>query len=671
MQIRAGDEADIADLWLVSAAGGTPSKLTAGDQADSSPRWSPDGLSIAFLSARSGKEAKQQVWRIDPHGGEAEPLTSAPGGVGAFVWSPDGAAIAFVALDAPIEEFEQRTKETGGVIEVEVDTPCLRLWVLDIQSCAARQMTSGPSTGLRTGERHAVHLTWSTSAHFDWSPDGEQIVVALAPSPNFDDMLYDSNLFLVDVATGDTRPLLERPGSHLFPRWSPDGAFIACFSSNAEPEWVAEQDVWLLSADGESTLNLTGGRARGNILDVMSFGLLHWTPDSRALLFADGRGMNVHLFRVDLAGNLEQISQGEGVHVNFSFDRTATRAVYSSQDIGRPPDLVVEDFRALAASPGPRAQQAAPLPLKTLESAGASKNPRKSEPAAQSPSGGRRLTEINPQLAEFAMGHAEVIRWQGDDGLEIEGLLVLPEGYLPGRRVPLLLGIHGGPQGVIRRNFWLWSGPRYPFPFRRFAGMGYALLLPNPRGSGCYTPAFTRANVGDWGGGDYRDIMAGVDRVIALGIADPDRLAVLGWSYGGYMAAWMVSQTDRFRAACVGAGPVNHVSMYGQTDIPRFVSYYFGADYWDAISDYTGRSPLSFASAIRAPVLIHHGEKDERVPLPQSRELYRVLKVRGVPVEMAVYSGAGHALTDPRHQRYAMQRTDAWITARVPLDQEH
>ncbi|MCX6024182.1 MAG: prolyl oligopeptidase family serine peptidase, partial [Chloroflexi bacterium] len=385
-----------------------------------------------------------------------------------------------------------------------------------------------------------------------------------------------------------------------------------------------------------------------NILDQMAFGLLHWSPDSQGVFFLDGRGMSVHLFRADLNGSLHQLTQGDGVFINASFDREARHIAYSAQDVEQAADLQfsVLGFR-FSGDEGPTAW-------------------RLGEP--------QRLTDLNPQIAEWGMGRAEVVRWRSDDGREIEGIYVAPEAAQAGGAAPpLLVGIHGGPQGVTRRSFWLWGNPRYPFPFRLFAGLGYALLLPNPRGSGCYEPEFARANVGDWGGGDQRDIMTGVDHLIAAGLADPERLGVMGWSYGGFMTAWIVSQTGRFLAASVGAGPVNHVSMYGQTDIPRFVNYYFDGDHWDtpeAAAAYLRRSPVAFAGNITTPVLIHHGEKDERVPLPQGYELYRALRVRGVPVEMVVYPGAGHGLTDPRHQRYAMQRSLAWFTERIPVAQD-
>ena len=250
------------------------------------------------------------------------------------------------------------------------------------------------------------------------------------------------------------------------------------------------------------------------------------------------------------------------------------------------------------------------------------------------------LTRTNPHLHDLALGQTDVIRWKSGDGLDIEGLLIKPVGFQSATRYPLLTAAHGGPAGVSTVSFHRLA--------QVFAGQGYAIFLPNPRGSAGYGEPFRRANVKDWGYGDYRDIMSGIDALIRQGIADRDKLGIMGWSYGGYMAAWAITQTDRFRAAAVGAGTTNAYSIYGQTDIPEYYEAYFGAKPWEAIEAYQRHSPIFFAGNIKTPTLILHGEKDDRVPLPQSQELYQALKQNNVPVEFAISPRQGHVIREPK-----------------------
>jgi dipeptidyl aminopeptidase/acylaminoacyl peptidase len=261
-------------------------------------------------------------------------------------------------------------------------------------------------------------------------------------------------------------------------------------------------------------------------------------------------------------------------------------------------------------------------------------------------------------LPKVAIGKTEVIEWKSPDGKRIEGLLTYPAGYQPGNRAPLLVIVHGGPAGVFLRTF---TGNASPYLVAAFASRGYALLRCNVRGSSGYGRDFRYANRSDWGGGDYRDIMSGVDHLISKGIADPDRMGVMGWSYGGYMTSWVITQTKRFKAASVGAGVTNLMSFTGTADIPSFVPDYFGGEYWDVFDRWRTHSAMFNVKGVSTPTLIQHGEADLRVPISQGYEFYNALKRQNVPVSMIVYPRQPHGIQEPKLMQDAMQRNLDWF----------
>ncbi|MEP7344697.1 MAG: S9 family peptidase, partial [Gemmatimonadaceae bacterium] len=277
----------------------------------------------------------------------------------------------------------------------------------------------------------------------------------------------------------------------------------------------------------------------------------------------------------------------------------------------------------------------------------------------------RKLTNTNPQVASLALGESEVVTWKSADGWPVEGVLLKPAGYQPGQRVPLLVDIHGGPTGAHSIGFkanWGSAGQVY-------AGAGWAVLYPNPRGSTGYGEKFMRGNIKDWGGGDYRDIMTGVDELVRRGVADSSRLAVSGWSYGGYMTGWVVSQTGRFKAAMMGAGLSDMVSMYGTTDIPGYIgTFYEGMPQLDgtatnkSLEFYRSRSAITYSDKVTTPLLMLHGGSDERVPIGQPMEYFRNLKDRGKIVELVFYPREGHGLGEYYHQIDKVRREFDWIT---------
>jgi len=269
-----------------------------------------------------------------------------------------------------------------------------------------------------------------------------------------------------------------------------------------------------------------------------------------------------------------------------------------------------------------------------------------------------QVSHANGDMKLPPIGKTEVIRWSSKDGKEIEGLLTYPVGYQAGQRVPLILNIHGGPTGVFQQTF---LGGRGPYPLATFSAKGYAILRPNPRGSSGYGTEFRRANIKDWGGADYQDLMSGVDKVIAMGVADPERLGVMGWSYGGFMTSWIVTQTNRFKAASAGAPVTNLMSFNGTSDIPAFVPDYFGGQFWEQPDAYQKHSAMFNVKGVTTPTMIEQGDADVRVPISQGYEFYNALKSQGVPTRMIVLPRQPHGPNEPKMQLAAAQANIEWF----------
>jgi dipeptidyl aminopeptidase/acylaminoacyl peptidase len=269
-----------------------------------------------------------------------------------------------------------------------------------------------------------------------------------------------------------------------------------------------------------------------------------------------------------------------------------------------------------------------------------------------------RVSRTNVDLPRLPLGKTEVIKWKSKDGLEIEGLLTYPVNYERGKKYPLILNIHGGPTGVFEENF---IGRSATHPVAVFAARGYAVLRPNPRGGGGYGKDFRFGNYNDWGGKDYDDDQTGVDRVIEMGVADPDRLAIMGWSYGGYMTNWTITQTHRFKAAVSGAGLSNLWSFTGTADVMGFLPDYFGGEPWQQFDNFQKHSPITYVKNVTTPTLVLHGESDIRVPTSQGYEFYHSLKREGVIAKMVVYPRQPHGVREPKFVLDIMQRHVDWV----------
>ena len=608
--LEAEKSAHRGHVWLVSTDGGEPFQLTNGPNGDSNPQWSPDSTRLAFVSKR--EDDKNQIWIIPIAGGEAQQLTRAENGASNPQWSPDGKRIAFLReeKDSTAEEKRKKAGDDRVVMGVD-DFKQTHLWVIDVEAmddepellfslpgeASDENVKTDKSQRLTEGDFHVSEP--------QWSPDGKQIVFVSAPSPKADDMMFNGTVQVVDLETKNVRKLTAHDGGESTPRWSPDGGQIAFLHS---PEGYGQRDLHIISADGGTSSNLTAAQLDRNA------DMPIWSPDGEAIYFIAMDRVRWQLYSASKAANeIRQITHGDCVIGAISIADDGDTFLCTRSEPHAPGDVWVGAIRTGEMKP---------------------------------------LTKLNPQVENFALGEVRVIQWQSSDGLEIEGLLCLPVGYEADKAYPLIVEPHGGPRSSRDLGF----KPTWHY----FSGEGFAYFAPNFRGGDGYGHDFATTNFNDWGGGDYQDIMTGVDFLIEQRIADPDRLIVGGSSYGGYMTAWVITHTDRFKAACNVCGVINLVSFYAQTDIPSFVRLYFAGVPSQQLELYRERSPINYVHRAHTPTLILHGEEDIRVPLPQSEEFYAGLKAIGVETEFVKYPREGHGIGEPRHQLDMLKRQLAW-----------
>ena len=599
-------------VFMVSAAGDAPRQLTFGERGESQAQWSPDGRTISFVAARgtgTGDDApKPQIWLLPADGGESRQLTTVRDGVSSYVWSPDGSRIAIVTTDTLTRDQEAKLRRRDDPKVYEDDFRLNHIWVVDVASGKASKVTSG---------------AYTVSGVPNWSPDGKKLGFRASPTP----MIRDErgNAYVVDVASLALDAITTTNDAETAPQFSPDGKMLAFTMLPHEmaphkdgimPRTLRNARVVTFDIATRALTN----HARADF-DV-SPGALRWSPDGKQLWFTASDRVWNSLYAYDLASKS-----------------------YSK----RTKDVLVQGLSA--NSDGSKLA----MVLDSPDMPG--------EVYVQSGSGTpTRITTTNAWLGERTLGASRVISWKSKDGREVEGVLLLPVGYREGARVPLVVSAHGGPTGAHTNGFKGGTSPG-----QTYAARGWAVLYPNPRGSTGYGEWWMHANTGDWGGGDYRDIMTGVDELIKRGIADSTRMAFEGWSYGGYMTSWVVSQTGRFKAAMMGAGLPSLLSMAGTTDIPGYINTFFGDPQYDGsivnanIRKYLERSGISYSNNVTTPLLILHGGNDERVPIGQPMEFYRALKDRGKTTELVFYPREGHGFTEYYHQMDRMKREYEWL----------
>jgi dipeptidyl aminopeptidase/acylaminoacyl peptidase len=589
----------VTQVWMATVATKQSVQLTFGEKSSTNPKWSPDGKWIAFTSNR--KDNRNNLFRLSLDGGEAEPLTDLKSAVTNFDWSPDGRYIAYTMADPKTEEEEKNDKGRNDFRWVDENYKLSRLYVVALQKDA-------------NGKREPRKLTTANFqvGSFDWSADSSRIAFSHSKSPVANDWTT-ADVSIVEVANANVTVLAGTPAAEDSPLYSPDGKSIALIVNDNPSRWAQSATIQIVPAGGGQPKSLMAS------YDGQP-GIAGWSADSKRIYFSETKGTATQLYTIDVAANrIDEVKTTPAVLSGWSLNRTATTFGFIRQTADTPPDV----FIASAANFAPV-----------------------------------QITTVNADFKMPPLGKTEVIRWKSKDGKEIEGLLTYPVNYQAGQRVPLILNIHGGPAGVFVQSF---IGGRGVYPLAAFSSRGYAILRPNPRGSSGYGAEFRRANTRDWGFGDYQDLMTGVDRAVEMGVADPERLGVMGWSYGGFMTSWVVTQTKRFKAASAGAPVTNLMSFNGTADIPAFVPDYFGGQFWEVMDLYQKHSPIFNVKGVTTPTMIQHGEADVRVPISQGYEFYNALKAQGVETRMLVLPRQPHGPNEPKMQLAAMKANLDWF----------
>lgn len=599
-----------SDLWMVSWDGAETVRLTASPDGESSPRWSPDGRTLAFLAARGTEEEKKlgtQVWLLDRRGGEAARQTDIKGGVNDYAWSPDGTRLVIVSSDRdPADEPEKLDgwkRKTRPPIVIDryhfkqdrsgyLQRLYSHLWLFDTAARKAEQLTSGPYSDNSPA----------------WSPDGRRIAFVSERGPD-PDRSPDSNIFVVEARAGaEPKQLTTYQGPDGGrPAWSPDGRWIA-FLRGDEPRFSAYNlnKLAIVPAEGGAVKILT------EAFDRSVSGPILWTPDGKALLFLVADDRVVYVGRTAAAGGpVEKLTEG--------------RRTVSSLSLGPEGALTLLAGSAIEA-----------IEVHALE------NGRL-----------RRLTHENDALfAGLELSLTEDFTSRSRDGAEVHGLIIKPASYATGKRCPMLLRIHGGPNG---QDEWGFS-----FEREFFAANGYVVLAINYRGSSGRGSAFQKAIFADWGHKEVLDLLGAVDQAVAMGVADPARLGIGGWSYGGILTDYTIATDARFKAAISGAGSALQLSMYGGDQYIRQYEEEIGVP-WKALDAWLRISyPFFHADRIKTPTLFMGGEKDFNVPVIGGEQMYQALKSLGVPTELVVYPGQFHGITTPSYVRDRYERYLAW-----------
>ncbi len=649
------ENAYVRQIWLVNTATGEKLQLTRGKKSAGSMEWSPDGRWLAFVTEREAssivpeekkpetkkeeakedksadkkedkkderkkeadsndKPAAQQIWLISPYGGEAWQLTRHPTDIGGFHWSRDSKQIAFTTSTAESKAEKDRKEKFSDYEVFDADYRQSQLWSVDV---TAAEVNSLPVKATQLTNDPKLNI-----GGFNWSPDSHLIAFSATKNPLLA-FSGDEDIYLLDLAHDNQVHLaVALDGPDGGPVFSPDGKRLA-FSTALGQQYYYYVNSHIAVVDVEKVL-AAPAKIAADVRDLSGKfdedpNLIDWSADG--IYFTAQQKTSSHLFRLD-----PQTAQ---------FTRITAPDAFYLDDVS-----FTKDFKTFALS------ISAPTHMSELY---------------VSPTDNfapRKLTDMTAQIADWTLGTAEVVSWKSQDGATIEGILRKPADYDPGKKYPLLVVIHGGPTGVSTPT--LNAADSY-YPIQTWLARGALVLQPNYRGSAGYGAAFRALNVRNLGVGDMWDVMSGVDSLIAKGIVDANKLGSMGWSQGGYISAFLTTNTDRFKAISVGAGISNWSTYYVSTDITPFTRQYLHATPWDDPAIYAKTSPISNIKRAKTPTLIQSGSADKRVPVPDSFELYRGLQDQHVESRLILYTGFGHPITKPKSNRAVLQANLDWF----------
>ncbi|MAG58284.1 MAG: hypothetical protein CMJ83_18510 [Planctomycetes bacterium] len=571
----------IAHVWRVSVDGTGSVQMTNGEKGEGSPRWAPDGSVIAFV-ARRGDDKHGQIYRIPNRGGEAIRLTEHPTSPGRIQWSPDGKFIYFSATDDQTKKEKARAKVKDNVFQFDENKKNTHVWRVEIATGETEQITDGDFTV--TG--------------FSLSRDGSMIAHHRAPGPLYDDR-PKSEVWVMAADGSDATRLTTNPIGEGGAQLSPDNSQVL-FVANTDDELKAfyfNPRLFVVPVSGGKPQPIVAG-------GTYSVGRAMWSAGGESIYFTANTGVRQNIYRVGVRNRrVTAVTKGDQSIRSYHFVSSTGLMAYSASSPHDPGEV-----RVLNPETGASARQVTHVFAEVLRS--------------------------------HALPEVETVSWKGVDGASVEGLLFYPLKYEKGTRYPVVVQTHGGPASSDKFG-WFRSSNYVPV----LADLGYFVFKPNYRGSTGYGDAFLRDMVGHYFRYAHQDVMTGVDALIARGLVDGDRMAKMGWSAGGHMTNKIITYTDRFKAASSGAGAINWVSMYGNSDTRTYRTPWFGGTPWEKnapLDQYLADSPLFQTHKVRTPTLVLVGENDARVPMSQSVELYRALKHHGVPTHLYVAPKQGH-----------------------------
>jgi len=584
----------VKTFYMISATGGKPQQFI-GKEGGKAFQFSPNGKYLSFLR-KVDKDA--QLFLMPVTGGEAIQYTKHKGGIEEYKWSKDSKKIFFVAKDTRSEKQQKEWEKGADAFYVDEGPNGKRagrwsnLWVFDVKSKKEIRLTK---------EKFILQ-------DFDPSPDNRYVVLAAQPN-NRQNYPHLSELYLFDLDKKSLKPLTDNRAPEENLMWSPDSKVILYRSPDDKEYDLRNGFFWIMNPKTGETRKLTT-QNQGEVDHVV------WMPDGRSLLFNEVQGTNVNLYCLDIENDtMEPLTHETGSLRALAFSKDRSKMVYSFTDFNTTIDIYVSDIKA--------------------------KNKV-------------RLTQANPWITQdILLGKGKVLRWKSSDGTEIEGIFIFPANFKKGKRVPLILDIHGGPPGFFGNSFDTF--------FQLYAGLGYAVLGVNVRGSSGYGDDILRGLMGDVGGGEFEDLMTGVDHVIKLGYVDPERMGVRGWSWGGVSCGWVVAHTNRFKAASCGAGVFSWQAESGPGFNFDVSLWYIGGTAWENPEEWRNHSSLTFVKNVKTPTLLLHGSRDTTSSTNQSMVFYTALRDLNIPTRFIKFPRQGHGVREPRLRRILMIEEIKWM----------